>query len=366
MLNKLLILLVALISVNAAFAQDIIRFKNGRSIEAKILEINEETVRYKKMNYLDGPDINAPMSKVVSITYANGETEVFDESETPAPAAEPAAAPAEAAPVAAQEPAPAPVAEQPEPAPADEQVAQQPAAAPEPQYVVVPAQQEPAAAPAQQTAAAPAEQPAAAPAAPVQEPQPVKKKVAPIDNPESGWYQAKRNAFGIWLQPLGVVLWGPLVGVSYRHSTAFTIDVHVRIPQLGITYWAVAEQPDDMTGIAFGAQFRKIFATRGGGWFVGGFFDFGVTEAVYNQGAYREKDEQWFSFVASVSGGYRFRFGRHFYMDLGLVVGTLFVSDQDWRYSNALNDDYSSDYDHYDSGYTTAFGMVILTTGIEF
>lgn len=363
MLNKFLIVLVALISVNVAFAQDIIRFKNGRSIEAKILEINEETVRYKKTNYLDGPDINAPISKVVSITYANGETEVFDESETPAPAA----APAEPAPVAAQEPAPAPVAEQPEPAPADEQVAQQPAVAPEPQYVVVPAQQEPAAAPAQQTAAAPAEQPAAAPAAPVQEPQPVKKKkLAPIDNPESGWYQAKRNAFGIWLQPLGVVLWGPLVGISYRHTTAFTIDVHVRIPELGIAYWAIADEPDDMTGIAFGAQFRKIFATRNGGWLLGAFFDLGYTEAVYNQGQSWEKEEYWVSFVVAANGGYRFRFGRHFYMDLGLVLGTLVVSDQDWRYSNPVNDDYSSDYDHYYDGYVEAFGMLVFTTGFEF
>ena len=123
MRKYLFLLFLAVFCNTNAFSQDVIRFKNGKEIQVKILEMSEETVRYKKMNYLEGPDINAPMSKVVSITYANGETEYFDEA---AAAQAPAPVPvAEPAPVPVAEPAPVPVAE---PAPAEPVAEETPAA----------------------------------------------------------------------------------------------------------------------------------------------------------------------------------------------------------------------------------------------
>ena len=87
MRNVLFLLIVVGFCFNNALAQDVVRFKNGKEVQVKILEMTEDVVSYKKWSYLEGPTINAPMSKVVSITYANGETESFDE------AAEAAAAP---------------------------------------------------------------------------------------------------------------------------------------------------------------------------------------------------------------------------------------------------------------------------------
>ena len=119
-----------------AFSQDVIRFKNGKQVEVKILEMNEEFVRYKKLSYLDGPDINAPKDKVVSITYANGETEYFDETAgsavAPAPVSEPI-------PVAEPAPEPIPVAEPaPEPVPMAEPALESvPMAEPAPELIPV-------------------------------------------------------------------------------------------------------------------------------------------------------------------------------------------------------------------------------------
>ncbi len=134
------ILLAVLFCANVAFSQDVIRFQNGRVIEVKILEVNGETVRYKKMSNLDGPDFSFPISKVSNVTYANGETVYFDgsaplPSAEPIPAAEPepsVEAPAfvETEPVAepAAEPAAEPVAESvAEPAPEPEPVVEEPA-----------------------------------------------------------------------------------------------------------------------------------------------------------------------------------------------------------------------------------------------
>ena len=132
MQKYLFLVFLAALSFTDAFSQDVVRFKNGKQVEVKILEMNGEFVRYKKMNYLDGPDINAPIDKVVSITYANGETKYFDETAAPdpVPVAEPAPEPI---PVAEPAPEPVPIAEPaPEPIPVAEP-------APEPIPVAEPA-----------------------------------------------------------------------------------------------------------------------------------------------------------------------------------------------------------------------------------
>lgn len=374
MRNVLFLLIMVGICFNNTFAQDVVRFKNGKEIQVKILEMTEEVVSYKKWSYLEGPTINAPMSKVVSITYANGETEVFDE--TAAAEAAPAAVPA---PASVAEPVPAPVAE---PAPVVEPVpAAEPAPVVEPVPVAEPAP-EPVVAPAPVEQEAPVEEPAPVvkkkkkrPAV-VAEEEPAeeeetpkkkkKKKISPFDNPESVWYQASKNGFSVWAQPLGFVLWGPMIGVGYRSGTSFLFDVHLRLPQFGFAYGAVSDDPDDMAGFAIGVQFRMLVPKSNGGWVLGSFFDFGKTNALYRKGQLREEEEKWSTFVAGVSGGYRFQFNHHLYLDMGLMAGTIFVSDQDWRYSNPENSYYSSDYNDSYEGYIMAFGMVILSLGIEF
>ena len=92
MRNILFLLFLVAFCSSFAYSQDIIRFKNGREFQVIILEKSEETVRYKKLDYMDGPDINAPMSKVVSITYADGKTEVYSAPDAveAVPVAEPA------------------------------------------------------------------------------------------------------------------------------------------------------------------------------------------------------------------------------------------------------------------------------------
>jgi hypothetical protein len=58
-------------------AQDIIFTKVGEVYEGKILEITETSVKYKKLNNLDGPVYSIDKSKVTKIKYSNGSTDVF-------------------------------------------------------------------------------------------------------------------------------------------------------------------------------------------------------------------------------------------------------------------------------------------------
>lgn len=67
----ILALLLAFFAVQA-FGQDIIHTKDQRTIEARVLEIGEETLRYKLFINLEGPDFMMSVSRVDWIEFENG------------------------------------------------------------------------------------------------------------------------------------------------------------------------------------------------------------------------------------------------------------------------------------------------------
>ena len=53
--------------------------KEGEEIGAKILEISEKEIKYKRLDYLSGPIISLKKSETFSITYENGKKQTFDD-----------------------------------------------------------------------------------------------------------------------------------------------------------------------------------------------------------------------------------------------------------------------------------------------
>lgn len=70
-----------LLSTAAAYSQDIITTKDGKDIQAKILEVNPSDVKYKKFDNLDGPVFTILKSEILLVRYENGENEVFGDSQ---------------------------------------------------------------------------------------------------------------------------------------------------------------------------------------------------------------------------------------------------------------------------------------------
>lgn len=130
--RKITLLAVALGLTVSLSAQDLIVKTDATQVEARVLEISPEQIRYKRFSNPDGPTYVLPVSAVDYIRYANGETESFR-------AAQPSQA-ATAQPVPAPVPTPAPA--QPDPAaaaPVPSQAAAvpaQPAPAPQPAYAL--------------------------------------------------------------------------------------------------------------------------------------------------------------------------------------------------------------------------------------
>ncbi len=114
-----MLLAVALGLTVSLSAQDLIVKTDATQVEARVLEISPEQIRYKRFSNPDGPTYVLPVNAVDYIRYANGETESFRAAQpsqpepassqsVPAQSATPVAQPAETVAASAPVYSPAP------------------------------------------------------------------------------------------------------------------------------------------------------------------------------------------------------------------------------------------------------------------
>jgi hypothetical protein len=81
-MKKLIILSFVLFVGGIIYAQDVIVQIKGDPIKAKVLEITNETIKYKEFDFQDGPTRNIKISDVSAIVYSNGKTESFNQPQS--------------------------------------------------------------------------------------------------------------------------------------------------------------------------------------------------------------------------------------------------------------------------------------------
>ena len=81
----LLTLTMIVCAMQMIVAQDVIVTRQAERIDAKVLEVSETAIKYKKTSNPDGPTFVLSTEKIASILYANGEVQVFEQQ----PKAEP-------------------------------------------------------------------------------------------------------------------------------------------------------------------------------------------------------------------------------------------------------------------------------------
>ena len=69
--------MLSLAVINVA-AQDVVVKKDGSTILAKALEVNQDNIKYKKFSNQNGPTYTINLSDVMSVNYENGEKDTFD------------------------------------------------------------------------------------------------------------------------------------------------------------------------------------------------------------------------------------------------------------------------------------------------
>lgn len=91
--TKLTTLICAMLLSMVAFSQDVITYRNGNEVKAKITEVTPTEVKYKKFDNLDGPAYTEIKANIFMIKYENGTKEVFVEQAPPKNVVEPTPSP---------------------------------------------------------------------------------------------------------------------------------------------------------------------------------------------------------------------------------------------------------------------------------
>tara|TARA_B110001450_G_scaffold223624_1_gene220862 strand:- start:701 stop:1417 length:717 start_codon:yes stop_codon:yes gene_type:complete len=76
-----LLLIITSLSFNV-FSQDIILKRSGDQIKAKVIEVSDEYIKYKKNGFENGPDFKMSVSEIFMLTFENGEKMMFEEANT--------------------------------------------------------------------------------------------------------------------------------------------------------------------------------------------------------------------------------------------------------------------------------------------
>lgn len=82
---RIAFILALLFSRIVTYSQDVITKTNGEEIKAKVIEVLQSEIKYKKHDYLDGPLFSIPKSEVFFIKYENGSKDVIKSSRNSAP-----------------------------------------------------------------------------------------------------------------------------------------------------------------------------------------------------------------------------------------------------------------------------------------
>lgn len=77
-MKRFFTLIVCLLYGCILSAQDIITKKDGTDIQAKVTEVGESQISYKKFSNLNGPVYTINISDIIMITYENGEREMYN------------------------------------------------------------------------------------------------------------------------------------------------------------------------------------------------------------------------------------------------------------------------------------------------
>jgi len=76
-MKKLLLTSAILVCMQTLFCQDLIYLKDGSEIKAMIIELTNETIKYRRYDHLDGPIRNILLPEVLMIIYEDGTREVI-------------------------------------------------------------------------------------------------------------------------------------------------------------------------------------------------------------------------------------------------------------------------------------------------
>jgi hypothetical protein len=161
------------------------------------------------------------------------------------------------------------------------------------------------------------------------------------------------------LDPLGLIQFGPVVGLEFRVSPTSYLTAHVRWATAGLVYYAIAsdgfEDGVNPDNLAVGIGYRALLGEVGPHhWYVRPVVEYGWGTTSGEQEKYRST---YVTFVGNL--GYRWRFARSV-TNVGVYAGMARQLTNDWWYVDSPGEVMSDDRTTY------PIGMVEVSFGWEF
>jgi hypothetical protein len=166
--------------------------------------------------------------------------------------------------------------------------------------------------------------------------------------------------FAIYVNPLGVLQFGPMFGVEIKLADNMLLNLNSRLPRYGLLSYVVRgwDGVDRINGISFGVVPILFFTENQNKPYVGVGLEYDRTKVLYSEGYSNENTETENNFVMVTNGGYRWRFDSGFYMTTGLYLGFALDFWEEVHVSSYFEDDSGVNFQ--------PFGMFELKLGFEF
>ena len=180
---------------------------------------------------------------------------------------------------------------------------------------------------------------------------------------------------GLYINPLGALQFGPIIGFEIGAGPNAVIDLHWRYSSIGLVYALILtegfEHYMSMSSMAVGGGFRYFFPLSNSNHrpYIGGMAEYSWG-STWGEDSYEKDDydpdeyDAWegseAQIIAIFNGGMRWRFASSFFLNTGAMAGVAIDMKDEVTYINQPG----SDPENYRDA--TFFGMLELALGWEF
>ena len=166
--------------------------------------------------------------------------------------------------------------------------------------------------------------------------------------------------FSVYANPLGVLQFGPMMGVEIKLAENFILNLNTRLPRFGLLSYVVRGWDDvyEIRGFGVAAVPIIFFTDNQHKPYAGAGLEYDRSKVLYNEGYYDENTEFENNIIIVTNGGYRFRFSSGLFLSAGLYIGASFSIWEEEHVDPVL--------ENYSGLTVQPFGMAELKVGYEF
>lgn len=176
----------------------------------------------------------------------------------------------------------------------------------------------------------------------------------------------------IFVNPMGFLLFGPIIQLDVAVAPNFFLNAHTRISRLGLVYQLIVTEAftNKLTsGMSFGGGATYFFGSSSSNLskpYMGAAVEYGWGGSIGDIGERYEWEAQHNYYVIMLGGGYRFRYPSKFFMNIGLQAGGWFMLTDEWEYTDKSYTGGDGLGVHQNELVTRPFGMLEISLGWEF